>query len=84
MINVTDNARIHLAALMDGSVKRERILMFDTPLSWSDIVDVIREIRPDTKLPEHLQDQSRDLGEPDNCLEHICCRSGGVRRDTRG
>ena len=56
MINVTNDARIHLAALMDGLVKKERILAFDTPFNWNDIVDIIRKIRPDAKLPEHLQD----------------------------
>lgn len=68
MINVTDDARLHIAAVIDNTVNDERIYAFDSPFNWNDIIDAVKEVRPNAKLPDHVPEQGRDLSEPDNAL----------------
>lgn len=46
MVNVRDTARIHLAALLDTSVRSERVFAFDSVFTWSKVINVISELRP--------------------------------------
>ena len=69
MVNVVDDARIHLAAAFDSSLSNERIYAFDSPYNWNKIMDAIKELKPDIKtLPERIQDEGEDLSDPDNQL----------------
>ncbi|KAK6212425.1 hypothetical protein LQW54_005199 [Pestalotiopsis sp. IQ-011] len=56
MVNVVDCARLHLAALIDGSIKDERIMAFDVPFNWNVVLDNFRELFPNKKFPDN-QDQ---------------------------
>lgn len=67
MMNVVDCARLHLIALVDGSLKNVRILAFDVPFNWNVVLDQFRELFPDRKFPEN-QEQGSDLSEVDNTL----------------
>ena len=50
-INVTDTARLHLAAaVLDGSLVSQRIFAFANEFNWNDVIDLIQEVRPDLKL----------------------------------
>ncbi|OCK81425.1 NAD(P)-binding protein [Lepidopterella palustris CBS 459.81] len=68
MIDVIDDARIHIAAAIDVSLANERIFAFAHPYNWNDIIDAVQKARPDKELPKHISDQARDLSEPDNDL----------------
>lgn len=68
-INVDDNARIHLAALLDKTVKNERIFAYAQPFHWNDLLEAVRKVRPHAKtLPDPLPPNDRDLSEVDNHL----------------
>ena len=87
MVNVTDNARCHLAAAFDGSLVGERIYAFDSPFNWNGIVDVVRRVRPGAKtLPDRIQGELEDLSEPDNRLGGMLLKKwwGQEGEDRRG
>lgn len=47
-IDVVDDARLHLcAAVLDGSLKNERIFAYAYPFNTTDCVEAIKEVRPD-------------------------------------
>ena len=69
MVNVVDDARIHLAAAFDSSLSNERIYAFDTPYNWNSIIDAIEQLKPGIQtLPERPKDEGEDLSDPDNKL----------------
>ncbi|KAI4104159.1 MAG: hypothetical protein L6R37_003420 [Teloschistes peruensis] len=43
-VHVTDTAVLHVAALLEGDVRGERILAFAGPFNWNDTVDVLERI----------------------------------------
>ncbi|KAI1868186.1 hypothetical protein JX265_007009 [Neoarthrinium moseri] len=67
MINVVDCARLHLIALIDGSLESQRILAFDTPFNWNVVLAQFREMFPEKQFPDD-QPQGLDLSEVDNRL----------------
>ncbi|KAL3482446.1 NAD dependent epimerase/dehydratase [Aspergillus californicus] len=46
LIDVKDLARLHAIALLDSSVKSERLFGCALPLIWKEVVDTLRELRP--------------------------------------
>ncbi|ORY62115.1 uncharacterized protein BCR38DRAFT_410560 [Pseudomassariella vexata] len=68
VINVVDCARLHVAATIDGSVVNERVLAFHEPFNWNDVIEVIRELKPDAKVVDIMPDLPRVLSEVDNAL----------------
>lgn len=68
MINVVDDARLHLLAAVDKTVANERIFAFAYPYNWNDILDIFRELRPDRNFVENEPNLGRDLTEVDNEL----------------
>ncbi|KAF7562635.1 hypothetical protein G7046_g1471 [Stylonectria norvegica] len=60
-IDVVDAARLHVAALLDPEVHDERVMGFGTPFNWTDIVGLLRRVRPDNKLiPDAPENEGRD------------------------
>ncbi|SMR46284.1 unnamed protein product [Zymoseptoria tritici ST99CH_1A5] len=70
MIDVIDDARIHvIAAVLDSSLKNERIFAFNVPFNWTDITGILRELYPDAKsIAEPPKDEGRDLSKIPNEL----------------
>lgn len=68
MIDVIDDARIHLAAAIDASVSNERIIAFAHPWNINTVIEACRSARPHAKLPDLIPDPGQDLSEPDNEL----------------
>lgn len=71
MVNVRDCARVHLIALLDPSVANERIFAFDEIFTWTNVIEIISELRP--KDAERLQalkpkDEVADATTVDNKL----------------
>lgn len=69
MVDVIDDARIHVAALLDGDVTNERLFVFAHPYNWNTLLDAAQKVRPDLKyVKTHVDGQGEDLMEPDNKL----------------
>ena len=63
-INVTDIARVHVAALLSPAVNNERLFAFAAPFNWSDIIGILKKLRPENKkIPSAPQDEGRDLSD---------------------
>ena len=60
-VNVQDNARLHLAALIHPDVENERIYAFADPYNWNDLLATFRELYPDRKFIDDLPNLRHDL-----------------------
>jgi nucleoside-diphosphate-sugar epimerase len=65
-INVQDNARVHVAALIFNDVKNERLFSFAHPYTWNDILAVFRKLYPQRKFIDDLKDFGQDLSKVSN------------------
>jgi hypothetical protein len=68
MIDVIDDARLHIiAAALDRSLENDRIFAFNVAFNWTDIVNAIKEVRPDASaVATPPEDEPRDLSEIPN------------------
>ncbi|ETN42403.1 uncharacterized protein HMPREF1541_01557 [Cyphellophora europaea CBS 101466] len=66
MINTTDDARVHVAALIDKTVKDERLFAFATPFNWNDMLAAIRKVRPEKKVIDDFPNLGSDESTVDN------------------
>ncbi|RAL15804.1 NAD(P)-binding protein [Aspergillus homomorphus CBS 101889] len=63
-VNVEDTARLHVIALLCPSVKGERIFAFASEFNWTDVVDILRKLRPENALiPDPPANEGRDLSD---------------------
>lgn len=60
-INVQDNARVHVAALVYSDVQDERLFTFAYPYNWNDILAVLRKLYPERKFMDDIPDLGHDL-----------------------
>lgn len=61
-MDVRDDARLHVAALLDPKVKSQRIFAFAEPYNYTDIIALLHKMRPNnTKLPAPAENEGRDL-----------------------
>ncbi|KAK3058389.1 hypothetical protein LTS18_011402, partial [Coniosporium uncinatum] len=65
-INVTDDARLHVAAAVLEPIEGERVFAFAEPYNWNDIMDAIKKAKPDFKV-QHIP-QDKDLSKVDTKL----------------
>jgi hypothetical protein len=71
MVNVRDTAKLHLIALVDSSIKNERIYAWDAIFTWNKIIDIMSEIRSkDAKRLQalKLENEVSDATTVDNAL----------------
>ncbi|KAJ3567044.1 hypothetical protein NPX13_g6910 [Xylaria arbuscula] len=68
MINVVDDARLHLIAAIDRTVVNERIFAFAYPYNWNDVLDIFRELWPGKEFMPNNPSLGRDLSKVDNAL----------------
>ncbi|KAL8721136.1 MAG: hypothetical protein Q9225_002119 [Loekoesia sp. 1 TL-2023] len=66
MVNVQDTARLHVAALVDSSVKNQRILAFAQPFNFNDVLACLRELYPSRSFSGDIESLGRDLSKLDN------------------
>ncbi|KAL3470491.1 NAD(P)-binding protein [Aspergillus californicus] len=60
-VNVEDVARLHVIALLDPAVKGERIFGFASRFNWTDIISIMRKLRPDNRvIPNPPENEGRD------------------------
>jgi nucleoside-diphosphate-sugar epimerase len=65
-INVQDNARVHVAALIFDDVKSERLFSFAYPYTWNSILAVFRKLYPQRKFIDDFRDLGQDLSKVAN------------------
>ncbi|RAH50395.1 aldehyde reductase II [Aspergillus brunneoviolaceus CBS 621.78] len=63
-VNVEDTARLHVVALLSPAVRGERIFAFASEFNWTDVVSILRRLRPDNALiPDPPANEGRDASE---------------------
>ncbi|KAH6661477.1 hypothetical protein F5X68DRAFT_145613, partial [Plectosphaerella plurivora] len=67
MVDVVDCARLHLIALVDGTIENELILAFNVPFNWNTVLDQFRAFFLDKSFAANRQLGS-DLSEVDNAF----------------
>ena len=65
-INVQDNARVHVAALIFPDVKSERLFTFAYPFTWNDLLAIYRKLWPDRKFMDDIEGTGNDLSKVAN------------------
>lgn len=65
-----DDARIHIiAAALDSSIQNERIFAFARPFTFTGMIEILQELRPDcTSLPFPPANEGQDLSKVPNAL----------------
>ena len=58
-MNVDDTARLHVAALVSGSVANARIFAYAAPFTWNEVLAALRNIFPDRKLDDDIEGAER-------------------------
>ncbi|KAJ9608479.1 hypothetical protein H2200_007467 [Cladophialophora chaetospira] len=63
-IDVHDDARLHVAALLNPAVQNERLAAFAEPFNWTDIIGILSKLRPENKqLPKAPENEGRDISD---------------------
>ena len=63
-VDVRDDAKLHVIALLDPSVHDERIFAFADQFNWTDVTGILRRLRPNNKMiPDAPENEGRDLSE---------------------
>ncbi|EAW14634.1 putative NADPH-dependent methylglyoxal reductase (D-lactaldehyde dehydrogenase [Aspergillus clavatus NRRL 1] len=63
-VDVEDVARLYTIAVMDPSVRMERVFAFAEPHNWTEILQYLRWLRPDNQsLPKAPENEGRDYAE---------------------
>jgi nucleoside-diphosphate-sugar epimerase len=60
-VNVQDNARVHVAALIYPDVQNERLFAFAAPYTWNDILAIFRKLYPGHKFIDDIPNIGKDL-----------------------
>jgi nucleoside-diphosphate-sugar epimerase len=64
-VDVRDDAKLHVAALVDPACDGQRIFAFAQPYNWNDILAIFRKLEPDKSFLVD-REQGRDLSEVPN------------------
>ncbi|UKZ49071.1 hypothetical protein TrVGV298_003310 [Trichoderma virens] len=62
-IDVRDTARLHVAALLDPNVKGERIFAIAREYNWTDVLTILRKLRPGQEFLNNPENEGRDYTE---------------------
>jgi hypothetical protein len=60
-VDVRDCARLHVAALLDDSVDRERLFATAAPFNWTDVHAILSKLRPHADLLAPPVNEAQDL-----------------------
>jgi len=65
-VNVQDDARVHVAALIYNDVKDVRLFAFAHPYTWNDILAIFRKLYPQKKFIDDMPNLGQDLSKVAN------------------
>lgn len=65
-VNVQDNARVHVGAMIFSDVKSEWLYSCAYPYNWNDMLAVFRKLYPDRKFREDYTDNGHDVSKVAN------------------
>ncbi|KAI1860176.1 hypothetical protein JX265_010100 [Neoarthrinium moseri] len=68
MIDIVDDARIHVAAAIDAKVTGQRIFACDEPFNWHLVTKIIQRLLPDAELPLSDPKEPLDISTIENGL----------------
>jgi nucleoside-diphosphate-sugar epimerase len=66
MVDVRDDARVHVAALLDGDVNGRRLYAFARPFNWNDVLGALRRVEPGKEFMADLDGQWSDETKVEN------------------
>jgi len=70
-VNVRDDARLHVAALIDPSANGQRLFAFAGTYTWNDVLAIFRKLEPNKQFLED-RDEGEDLSEvPNQAAEEL-------------
>jgi len=61
-VDVIDDAKLHLGALIHPEVKGERVWGAAEPYNWNQVLGIVKELFPGKKVSDGGADQGADLG----------------------
>ena len=59
-VDVQDTARLHVAPMLDSSIRNERIMAFGTSQTWNDCITILQKLRPDKNIKTPSETWERD------------------------
>ncbi|KAH8695618.1 cinnamoyl-CoA reductase [Talaromyces proteolyticus] len=62
-VDVVDNARLHVIALLDPNVKSQRLFAFAAPFQMKDIASTLKKLRPHAAIPSPPVGEGLDLSD---------------------
>ena len=65
-MNVRDDARLHVIAMIDPACNGDRIFAFDNPFTWDQVLGIFRKLHPNKSFPDDLNDGLEDLSKVPN------------------
>lgn len=78
-VNVQDDAKIHVGALLFGDVSNERLFSWAHPYNWNDMLAILRKHYPQQKFLDDDPNLGRDLSQVSNQrAEEILKRLSGT------
>ena len=78
-VDVQDNARLHVAPLLDTNIKNERLFALNEPFNLHDVLEILRKLRPDRVIEGNPDNSHRDLSKI-----KLRARAEAVLRDVFG
>ncbi|EPQ51678.1 aldehyde reductase [Gloeophyllum trabeum ATCC 11539] len=65
-VHVRDNAKLHVRALADPSIRSERIWAAAAVFTWPEVLRILKELHPELTLPDDPKQTKPDLTVVDN------------------
>ena len=62
-IDVRDDAKLHVAALVHPGIKNDRLWGFAEPFTWNTVLAIYRRLWPERQFPEDFSGLEKDQGE---------------------
>jgi nucleoside-diphosphate-sugar epimerase len=82
-VDVSDDAKLHIAALLNPDVKGERLFGYAEPFNYNDLVKTLRKLHPDHKFPDEIDGIGRDMSTVPNGRAEELLKPFGLEGWTR-
>ncbi|KAJ5281546.1 hypothetical protein N7478_006918 [Penicillium angulare] len=60
-VDVQDNAKMHVIALLSPELESERLFAFSSPFNWTQVTNILRNLRPHAPVPRVPEGEQEDL-----------------------